>query len=76
MEDVELLVDCFYAFEAKVKAEEEEKDKEEMELIAEAGEEVPEAEPEKGKKLPSNLLAPPADDAKVGRRLSARNLIA
>ena len=39
MEDVDLLVDCFYNFENKLKEKEAEVDKEELEMIAELGEE-------------------------------------
>jgi len=39
MEDVEMLVDVFYGFEEKLRAEEAKIDKEELERIAEAGEE-------------------------------------
>jgi hypothetical protein len=46
MEDVELLVEVFYGFETKLKEDEAVVDKEELELIAELGEEVDEAEEE------------------------------
>lgn len=54
MEDVQLLVDCFYNYESTLRAELAEKDKEELEEIAEAGEEMmPEEAAEAMKKGPS-----------------------
>jgi hypothetical protein len=46
MEDVELLVECFYGYEAILKAKEAEIDQEELELIAEMGEEMIADEPD------------------------------
>jgi len=53
MEDVELLVDCFYDYESVKRKEEEEKDKEELEEIAEAGEEMLPEEPADAQKIKS-----------------------